>query len=94
MSDDRLARLERSNRILTLVTGALCVLSAASLLRSGSPGSAPLPSFLPAAHAQSIQTYAPDAVHPDYVLTTSQSGSTLYEWVYDAKQKVWIKRTF
>ena len=85
MSDARIERLERSNRLLTLAVIVAVALNAFAVLRpAASTTDAGPVEILPRANATPMQTY--DAVNkkPKLVLTTSTSGATL--WVYELQK--------
>lgn len=86
MSDARIERLERSNRLLTLAVIVAVALNAFAVLRPATSATDAGPvEILPRANATpSMQTY--DAVNkkPKLVLTTSSSGATL--WVYELQK--------
>lgn len=83
-SDVRMARLERSNRLLTLAVIAALALNAFALLRPGAGPRGAGVEVLSRANASTMETYDNVTKKPKLVLTTSNSGATL--WVYELQQ--------
>lgn len=87
--EDRIARLERANRLLVLALVALVAFCLGALSRS--PES---PLRLPAAAAQpDMQTYTNPSERPNIIFTASDSGSTIYEFTKQDdgsyRRKIW-----
>jgi hypothetical protein len=86
--EDRIARLERANRLLVLALVALVAFCLGAVTR----GEAPL--GLPSAAAQpEMQTYSNQNERPNIIFTASDSGSTIYEFVKQDdgsyRRKIW-----
>ena len=87
--EDRVARLERANRLLVLALVALVAFCLGAFCRD-----ADSPLRLPAASAQpDMQTYANPGERPNIIFTASDSGSTIYEFVKQGdgsyRRKIW-----
>jgi len=87
--EDRIARLERANRLLVLALVALVAFCLGALTRGGD---APL--SLPTAAAQpDMKTYDLKSERPNIIFTAADSGSTLYEFVKQDdgsyRRKIW-----
>ena len=83
-NDARMDRLERSHRLLTVAVIALMALNAFAVLRTPSGPTASGVEVLSRANAATMETYDNVNKKPKLVLTTSNSGATL--WVYQLQQ--------
>lgn len=86
--EDRLNRLERSNRWLHIAVVALLALNAWAVMRPATPTSAP--QLLQRANAGSMETIDDVSKKPAIVMTTSTSGATL--WMYELQKNGTYKR--
>ncbi len=87
--EDRIARLERANRLLVLALVALVAFCLGALTRGGD---APL--SLPSAAAEpDMKTFKTESERPNIIFTASESGSTIYEFVKQSdgsyRRKIW-----
>lgn len=73
--ENRIERLERANRLLVLALVALAAFALGAVTRGGAA------LRLPSAAAQpDMQTYDKEGERPAIIFTTSESGSTIYEF--------------
>lgn len=86
--EDRLARLERANRLLVLALVALIAFCLGAMTRG--EGALRLPT---AAAQPEMQTYGSEQERPNIIFTASDAGSTIYEFVKQNdgtyRRKIW-----
>ena len=76
--EERVMQLERTVRWLALSVGLLVLVQVWAGLRPGPQG--PAGALIPAARAEPGILEVKDGNRPQLMFTTSQSGSSLYEW--------------